>query len=278
MKLSARQGIFFAMNRKYRFFLILIILYIPSSEVFSENIFGREADYNKQAFEMSFAVDLPTAAAGGALVLTGFFMEGADGLQTPENEIFQPDRSAMFEYSASMDSICDILFYSSLLLPASTLISADLEGALEVGVMFFEAMALTWGTKDIIKNSVVRYRPYTYFSAPVDDDYMDSFPSGHTAASFAVSSFTSYVFSEMYPDSKAKIPVVAGSFTISTAMAVLRVLSGNHYITDVLSGAAIGALFGVGVPLLHKLNSSNDSVIVGIFPADENGISLAFEI
>lgn len=278
MKLSARQGIFFAMNRKYRFFLILIILYIPSSEVFSENIFGREADYNKQAFEMSFAVDLPTAAAGGALVLTGFFMEGADGLQTPENEIFQPDRSAMFEYSASMDSICDILFYSSLLLPASTLISADLEGALEVGVMFFEAMALTWGTKDIIKNSVVRYRPYTYFSAPVDDDYMDSFPSGHTAASFAVSSFTSYVFSEMYPDSKAKIPVVAGSFTISTAMAVLRVLSGNHYITDVLSGAAIGALFGVGVPLLHKLNSSNDSVMVGIFPADENGISLAFEI
>ena len=87
---------------------------------------------------------------------------------------------------------------------------------------------------------------------------------------FASAGFVSYVFSRYYPESKLKVPVIVTAYTAATTTAVLRILSGNHFMTDVLTGALLGTLWGVGVPMLHTLG---DNVEVGITP-----FALAFSV
>lgn len=125
-----------------------------------------------------------------------------------------------------------------------------------IGTMYVEAFTLSYGLKNIIKMSVARTRPYMYYDntngADVEsNDWHYSFPSGHTTNAFLGAGFTTYVFSKYYPDSVWKIPVIAATYTIATATGVLRIMSGNHFATDVLAGAALGTICGYGVPMLH---------------------------
>ena len=52
--------------------------------------------------------------------------------------------------------------------------------------------------------------------------------------------------------------MIAGSLSLAVATGVQRILSGNHFITDVLAGAAIGSLTGFVVPFLHTLPKSKN--------------------
>ena len=69
--------------------------------------------------------------------------------------------------------------------------------------------------------------------------------------------FLSTTFSQEFPESRWKIPVIIGSFTLSSFVGVTRILSGDHFLTDVLAGAAIGSLYGWLIPTLHKRNSGS---------------------
>ena len=62
-------------------------------------------------------------------------------------------------------------------------------------------------------------------------------------------------FSKYFPESKWKVPVIIGSYTLATLSGTLRILSGSHFFSDVLVGATIGSAIGITVPLLHEFNS-----------------------
>ena len=131
----------------------------------------------------------------------------------------------------------------------------------KIGTMYIETIGLTFAVKEALKHFIPRSRPYTYFdNAPVEDiaDWSKSFPSGHAAFAFAAATFTSYVFCKYRPDSKAKLPVVIGSYALATATACLRVESGNHFVTDVLAGALIGSAIGFAVPAIHHRFASKN--------------------
>ena len=61
-----------------------------------------------------------------------------------------------------------------------------------------------------------------------------SFPSGHTITAFAVTT----PMMHFYPD------LAAGLLFCACSIAVSRILLGLHFLSDVLAGAAIGALLG----------------------------------
>lgn len=127
-----------------------------------------------------------------------------------------------------------------------------------IGLMYVESFLYTKGTINVIKNLVQRTRPYTYYG---DVDYFDesvkdrylSFPSGHTSDAFMSAAFTTYVFYECFPESKWCLPVGIASYSIAVSTAAFRMLSGNHFFTDVLAAAAIGTAYGLGIPYLHKV-------------------------
>lgn len=173
------------------------------------------------------------------------------------------DRSFMAPYSKSLDTVSSVLQYSCLLFPA-VLFAAGPSEYLNIGVMYLEALSWAYGLKELAKITVSRPRPYMYFAgAPQNEiDYYDwdnSFFSGHTTASFCGATFASYLFCTYFPESPWKIPVVAGSYALAATVACLRVAGGNHFISDVVTGAIVGTACGFLIPFLHSFNATNET-------------------
>ena len=257
--------------------LIGIFLLFICSDVFGKSLADIFPPAYDEAFSLSVPLDAAALAAGAGLLIFEQFTEPAGGTQLPEGEIIFPDKYAVFPYNHGTDISSDILFAGSLVFPAVLVAGQSRQIVLETGVMFIETMILTHAGKEIIKDLVPRYRPYTYFAEPIDDEFTNSFPSGHTALTFAVCSFSAFAYSHMFPDSEYILPFGIGAYTTAAVTGLLRVLSGSHFISDVLAGALIGSVFGIGVPLLHTIKSSTGiSMAVNQYETGEISVTLSY--
>jgi membrane-associated phospholipid phosphatase len=113
---------------------------------------------------------------------------------------------------------------------------------------------------------VDRYRPYVYnpevsFDHKQKKDSKSSFFSGHTTLAFASSVFLATTFQELHPDSKFTALVWTGSLITAATVGILRIESGKHFPTDVLTGAVVGSFVGYLVPHFHKNKKDNSSQI-----------------
>ena len=167
-------------------------------------------------------------------------------------------------YSKGLDRGGDAALVASVSVPVLLYATEALCGnlalhdTLTLGVMYVETALLANGVKDILKVNMRRIRPYMYFDDPDadsldDNDFQFSWPSGHTLNAFMGATFLSYTFCLYYPDSRWKVPVIAVSYAMAAGTGALRMLSGNHFFTDVLTGAALGSAFGFAVPFVHHL-------------------------
>lgn len=107
----------------------------------------------------------------------------------------------------------------------------------------------------ILKTAAGRIRPYMYFDNPSqkgieEADFFRSWPSGHTANVFLIFGFLLSWFAVRYADSKLKKPVLTVTLLLCITTMLFRMLSGNHFLTDVLSGAAFGFTVSYGVSVL----------------------------
>lgn len=189
------------------------------------------------------------------------------------------DRWAMSRYSRELDDAGTVLQLATMAAPAA-LAFTDTGEWLTVAVMYTQSVLLTCGAKNTLKGLFDRNRPYMYaFDPPeegiADGDRLNSFPSGHTAYAFNGAVFTAVVFSEYFPDSPWKVPVIAGSFGAAVATGVLRMESGNHFFSDVVAGAVLGSLSGYLVPELHRREGSSGGLSVTPLP-DGGMVTLRF--
>ena len=79
-----------------------------------------------------------------------------------------------------------------------------------------------------------------------------SFFSGHSAFSFTGASLICFEHTELHLlggpwDALSCV----GGYAVAAATATFRVAGGEHYPTDILTGALIGSAVGWGIPLLH---------------------------
>jgi len=131
------------------------------------------------------------------------------------------------------------------------------------GVMYTQATLLAYGTRVLFRNNITRFRPYDHDGSELGSNSRhDSFPSGHTTVAFMASTFLATTFSQEHPDSRWKRPLIIGSYTLAAGVGAMRVISGMHFVTDVLAGAALGSAFGWLVPTLHR-NPNNPIVFTG---------------
>lgn len=130
---------------------------------------------------------------------------------------------------------------------------------LTFSIIYGETMWLAFTVPMIFKGITQRIRPYAYQSsgAPAEKLYSAetkrSFLSGHTTHSFSGAVFFAKVWSDLYPENRYNGLVWSVSLSLATATGVFRCISGNHFPTDVLAGAALGSLIGWGVPELHRV-------------------------
>ncbi|MBR1640226.1 MAG: phosphatase PAP2 family protein [Treponema sp.] len=149
----------------------------------------------------------------------------------------------------------------ALLSPALMLLTPN-DQWLTIGVMYAETLLWAYGIKEWGKLLVNRARPYMYFEGYPQDkvedgDWNCSFPSGHTTLAFAGAAFTTYLFNQYFPESSWKFAVAGVSFGIAATTGALRIASGNHFLTDVLTGALIGTICGLAVPFMHTTTFYN---------------------
>ena len=95
----------------------------------------------------------------------------------------------------------------------------------------------------VVKQAVARQRPDDHLAAAVRAPSSSSFPSGHTLAAFC----TAFVLGETDVQTAANVG-------FATAVAASRIHLRAHHATDVLGGAAIGSVLGLGLrPVVNLL-------------------------
>ena len=136
--------------------------------------------------------------------------------------------------------------------------------AWEINLINLEAMALNGAFHGLTSVLAGRERPYHgVCTGPEIDQLRDcrgtkryrSFFSGHTSTSFVAAGLlcSHHTAMPLYGGGAAEAWVMcAGGFASAATVGLMRVISDQHYMSDVLSGAAVGTLFGLGVPwILH---------------------------
>ena len=93
--------------------------------------------------------------------------------------------------------------------------------------------AMSYGIMAILVNSI----KYTSKEMRPDGSSANSWPSGHTATSFAGAT----ILHKEYGLTRSPWYSIAG-YGVATATGVMRVLNNRHWVSDVLSGAGIGIL------------------------------------
>jgi membrane-associated phospholipid phosphatase len=251
------------MNKKNPMMAVLVLFAAAS-------LFPLDGYIDKRNNDSPFILDpalegiLFTASAGlNGLVL--YFDKVAEvnhlkfgGTTINSSQVNGFDQLLMNSYSPVIDKLGTGFGIISILTPA-VLLTAPSDQWLTIGTMYAETITLAYGFKELGKLCINRARPYMYSKgfprdAVNDNDWNKSFPSGHTTLSFAGASFTSFVFSNYFPDFKWKIPIIVSSYAAAVGTAACRIASGDHFLTDVIAGAAVGTACGLFIPWIHSFN------------------------
>jgi len=136
-----------------------------------------------------------------------------------------------------------------------------------------EALVYTKLLTGLGKSALNRSRPFAA-SGPGEadpgafssDHNKLSMPSGHTARAFAVASVLSHQFDQWY--------VSVPSYGMAASVGVERVRSGDHWLTDVMVGGAIG--YFIGRAVTPDPSDRGDVTYTPILSTDRIGLSVSF--
>ena len=167
------------------------------------------------------------------------------------------DEQFIFPYNETTSLVSDITSALTLIAPGAFLFVAPSSEWVGIGLTYAPTVLASYAVRTVLKDTLARPRPYQLpghvDTRPDPSDKDQSFPSGHTLMAFSSAAFTQTVFSLKYPDAPYKTAITATTWALAATTAVLRVASGNHFVTDVLAGAAIGSLLGFAGPYLTHL-------------------------
>jgi membrane-associated phospholipid phosphatase len=247
---------------RLRFFLFFFLLYNIS--------------LSQSPYKLSWKKDAPLAAAGLAIGASSLYflyqttpvsIYEINGLSSSDINRF--DRSAVTYYSPQISTVSDILVISMVALPAVLFTdNAIRSDFFTIAAMYAETMVYAYSLPSICKGTVLRYRPGLYNAELSMDTKLEfgkeakwSFFSGHTTAAFASAFFLAKVYSDYHPKSKANKFIYGGAVITASAIGFLRYRAGKHFPTDIIAGAAAGAIIGYGIPALHKIKNKKVSII-----------------
>ncbi|WP_437317721.1 phosphatase PAP2 family protein [Sorangium sp. So ce385] len=165
--------------------------------------------------------------------------------------------------------------------------------AWEIAMIDIEALAFNAALNGVVAGLTSRERPYRAgCTGPEEQQDHDcrgskryrSFFSGHSSTAFTAAGLvcSHHAHLPLYGGGAPDALACAASLGTATAVATLRVVSDQHFATDALTGAAVGALTGFGLPwLLHYRGGApastsaraprEDGVTIGFVPAPLGG-------
>ena len=240
--------------------------------------------FAESAYTLDPAKDLIIGSASLGLAVSSLFVNRSannaskDGFPLSIGSVNAFDCGLVYEYSRPWDITSDILLYGLIVMPLVSPLAGNAKDGTAwaaYGLMYAESVLLVFGTCELLKNSITRYRPYCYFDdfpPGMGADYHKSFPSRHTAFAFMSAGFLTSTFSTEYPDSPWKVPLSVVSYSLAAGVGLSRIFSGSHFLSDVLAGAAMGSVFGYLIPWLHLRKNQGAVTLIPL----HNGLTLAY--
>ncbi len=193
------------------------------------------------------------------------FMRIQNDLQGEIDNINFLDRWVAGKHDENASKISDIPFALSFAAPFAMLLDDEINDNTGVYLgMYLESLATTAAMYTITAGLVDRSRPYVYDDS--GDTGIDrrksgngqrSFYSGHVAATATATFFMAKVYSDVNPDSNGKVWVWTGAAVLPATVGFYRMQAGQHFLTDVILGYALGAGVGILVPELHKKKNTS---------------------
>jgi membrane-associated phospholipid phosphatase len=165
---------------------------------------------------------------------------------------------------------------------------SGVESGLVDGVIFAETICITWAVTNLTKIAFRRPRPVAYQEQArreaaggtanpeelTDTNSAMSFFSGHASITASVAAASTYLAFSRSADRLRPWLTLGVGTVLTTAVAFGRVKAGEHFPTDVIAGAMVGAGIGVLVPHLHREETARRrSVWIG-FGAEPGGASI----
>lgn len=165
--------------------------------------------------------------------------------------------AALLSDAALLALVTSPLAFSAIDTPV---VGADAERLGNDSAVLFQTLGATYLATVIIKMAVARPRPLTYNrqfdkAERFAGSARLSFPSGHASLAFASASVLSVMLAERFGDRAGVVAGVTSAYLVATTVAVLRVVGGKHFVTDVVAGAVLGIAMGLTIPLLHTKSS-----------------------
>jgi len=237
----------------------LILIYV----IIFTSIFNLFAGGSSQ-FKLEKNKEIILLSSGTGIILTGAVLKSfsSEPKSTPAAWLTYPSNP----YSGNLASASNYLLAAGITALPFLIDSWDWNEAATLGVMYVEALSITWGVKESLKAVFTKNRPYTNYSDTpsdlmVSEDRYFSFPPGHTSIAFTTAGFA---VSDASP--LMKYSFGCANFALASGVATLRVSSGEHYLVDVLSGALLGTASGILIPYLHYNGKNNETTSLFISP------------
>jgi membrane-associated phospholipid phosphatase len=212
------------------------------------------------AHRLKVDLDLPIVLIAGAAASAFFVMPEAPGVscapKCDRNQINGFDRSAAGNYDRAWTTVGDIATVSTLAMPLLVIVADEgIMNGLNDDVVIAEAALVTSAAQVALSFAVQRPRPRVYSERAPLDDRSDanagrSFFSGHVANTMAASVAALRTLQRLEQPALAWATFGAG-LAGTGLVGVSRVLSGAHFPSDVLVGAALGAGVGLALPAMH---------------------------
>lgn len=143
--------------------------------------------------------------------------------------------------------------------------------------MAVEAFVWSGAISHVFRFATRRPRPYLYIDGAYPGERSNgnastSFYSGHVAELFAFGVTLSWTFTLRHgvrsPWTWVMWTALLGT---GTAVGVLRVGSGDHFLSDVVVGALVGTGIGLLVPLVHRRNQALAETLGALHPVSGPG-------
>ncbi len=240
-------------------------------------LFGQPPD---SPYRMSWSIDGPIFGAAVTVAFTASSLDeelpvltAAEISALDKRSINPVDRLTAGWYSDEQSFLSDALVGASILSPALFLFDERMRNDIgTIGTMYLETITFATFMPSYGKGSVRRVRPFVYGSpAPMslkeDFESLRSFYSGHATWAFATSIFFASVYTDYNPGSEYSGYVWGGAVGLASAVSLLRVTSGAHFLSDIAVGAAVGTAIGYTIPYLHRHQDQPWSVMPLISPA-----------
>jgi undecaprenyl-diphosphatase len=128
----------------------------------------------------------------------------------------------------------------------------------KIAIVLFIVIIFNMTVNEDIKEIVQRIRPGDVVVGGYLVPHSFSFPSGHTQTAFAIATVLSAFLPRRYN-------II--TYLLAAAVGISRIYLGVHYLTDVLAGAATGAIIGVvAICALNRLGLYDGKGIFEIAP------------